>query len=218
MNKRRAKSTRRRKRWFPRGLAAIALLVGVAAGALSWWLAPTYGCVAVNNDSDELLLNVDPLARGTAQKYCWKLPDRPGTIRFIVARRSDGAINVVLDACQACYLNNLGYRLSKGDLVCRFCGNRYSIDKLSVGIMSCRPVKLPFTVDRGLLRIRVSDLKGGTAFFPPQFVVNKILTSASEWLVGLWAANSAELPDAWWCRSSHRKGSRIISSNLFNDR
>ena len=185
MSKKRAILARRRKQWFPRGLAAIALMAGVAAAALSSWLAPTYSCVAVNSDSDMLLLNVEPLARGTAQKYCWKLPNRSETVRFIVARRGDGAINVVLDACQACYRNNLGYQLSKGELVCHFCGNRYSIDKLSVGIMSCRPFKLPFTIDRGLLRIRTSDLKGRMAFFPPPSTVNKMLTSTFRWLVGV---------------------------------
>jgi uncharacterized membrane protein len=46
---------------------------------------------------------------------------------------SDGAINVVLDACRICYLNNLGYRRTRGGLVCRFCGNRYSIDSLNIG-------------------------------------------------------------------------------------
>jgi uncharacterized membrane protein len=216
VSKRRTIFARRRKRRFPRGLATIAFMVGVVAVVLSWWLAPTYRCVAVSNESDLLLLNVDPLARGGGQKYCWKLPNGAETVRFIVARRSDGTINVVLDACQACYLNNLGYRLSKGDLVCRFCGNRYSIDKLSVGIMSCRPLKLPFTVDRGLLRVRTSDLKGSTAFFPPQSTMNRMLTSAFRWLVGPSGANSAELADAW-CRSSRRRGSRIISSNFFND-
>jgi uncharacterized membrane protein len=214
MNKRGMKSTRRRKRWFSHGLAALALLVGVAGVALSWWLAPTYGCVAVENHSDDLLLNIGSLSRGSAQKYCWAAPDRRQTVRFIVARRSDGAINVVLDACQACYLNGLGYRLSKGGLVCRFCGNRYSIDKLSVGIMSCRPLKLPFTVDRGVLKIRTSDLKGSSAFFPPQSGVRVTLTSALRRLVDFSDTNGA---DAWWCRSRHAKRARIISSNFFDD-
>jgi uncharacterized membrane protein len=214
MNQRRVKSTRPRKRRFSHGLAALALLLGFAGVVLSWWLAPTYGCVAVENHADDLLLNVDPLSRGTAQKYCWAAPDRRGTVRFIVARRSNGAINVVLDACQACYLNRLGYRLSKGALVCRFCGNRYSIDKLSVGIMSCRPLKLPFTVDRGLLKIKTSDLESSSAFFPPQSRVRETLTSALRSLVGFSDANGA---DAWWCRSRHAKGAPIISSNLFND-
>jgi uncharacterized membrane protein len=205
VSKRRTSFERRRKRWLSRGVAAVAL-VGVAAGVVSWWSSPTYRCVAAISDSEVLRINVDPLARGAAQKFCWKIPDRAETIRFIVARRSDGAINVVLDACHACYLNNLGYRLSKSGLVCRFCGNRYSIDKLSVGIMSCRPLKLPFTIDRGLLMIRTSDLKGSTAFFPQQSVVNKTLKTAFRWLMGLAGASSAELADTWWCRSSPRRG------------
>ena len=207
MNKRGMKSTRRRKRWFSHGLAALALSVGVAGVALSRWLAPTYGCVAVENHSNELLLNVDLLSRGNAQKYCWATPDRHQSVRFIVARRSDGAIDVVLDACQACYLNRLGYRLSNGTLVCRFCGNRYSVDRLSVGIMSCRPLKLPFRIDRGLLKIKTSDLKGGSAFFPPQSGMRETLTSALRRLVDFSDVNRA---DAWWCRSRHAKGARII--------
>jgi len=178
MNKRRKKSIRRRKGWFWGGVAAITLTIGIAAGVSSWRFAPTYGCVPVNDDSDAVAFNIVSLERGTAQKYCWKLPDRAQTIRFIVARRSDGAINVVLDACRACYLNNLGYRLSKNGLICRFCGNRYSMDKLSVWIMSCRPLKLPFTVDGSLLRIRTSDLKSAAFFFPRQSVVHRMLTTA----------------------------------------
>jgi uncharacterized membrane protein len=203
MNKRQVKSRLRRKRWLPTGLAAVVLLAGAGAAILSWWAAPSYGCLAVENYSDELLLKVAPLARGAAQKYCWTMPDHPKTIRFIVARRTDGAINVVLDACQACYLNGLGYRLSNGALVCRFCGNRYSIDKLSVGIMSCRPLRLPFRIDRGLLKIRTLDLKGSGAFFPARSDAHEMLTSALRRLVDLASSKGA---DAWWCRSSHGKG------------
>jgi uncharacterized membrane protein len=195
VSKRRAKSTRRRKRWFPRGLAAIALIVGVAAGLLSWWLSPTYGCVAINSDSEALLLNVDPLARGTAQKYCWALPDPSETVRFIVARQSNGAINVVLDACRVCYLNNLGYRRTKGGLVCRFCGNRYSIDSLSIGKMSCLPFNLPFQVDHGWVKIKTSDLKAKADFFPAQPVAEAPLRATFQWLTGLIGGNEMRMAD-----------------------
>jgi hypothetical protein len=207
MSKRRAKSALRRKPWlFPGGLGAVALLAGAGVAilatlaTLSWWTAPTFGCVGLKNNSAELALEVSPLARGAAQKYCWIMPDRAETIRFIVARRSDGAINVVLDACQACYMNRLGYRLTKGALVCRFCGNRYSVDNLSVGIMSCRPLKLPFRLDRGLLKIRTSDLEGSSAFFPPQSDIHEMLLSALRRLVALSGRSGADT----WCRSSHR--------------
>ena len=196
MSKRRTKSARRRKRWSPRSVAAIALIVGVAGLVLSWWLAPTYGCIAVNGASDTLLVNVDPLARGTAQKYCWKLPDRPKTVRFIVARQSDGAIKVVLDACRVCYLNNQGYRHARGGLVCRFCGNRYSIDSLNIGRMSCLPFKLPFELDRGLLKIKMSDLKANAGFFPAQPLTDIVLSSAFGWFVSLAGGHETRVAGA----------------------
>jgi len=188
-----AKSARQRKRWSPRSVAAIALLVGVAGAVLAWWLPPTYGCVAVNGASNTLLLNVDRLARGTAQKYCWKLPDRAKTVRFIVARQNDGAINVVLDACRVCYLNNLGYERTRGGLVCRFCGNRYSIDSLKIGRMSCLPFKLPFERDRGLLKIKISDLRANSRFFPPQPFADVVLSSAFGWFVSFAEAHETRV-------------------------
>jgi uncharacterized membrane protein len=196
VSKRRAKSARQRKRWSPRNAAAIALIVGMAGAVLAWWLAPTYGCVSVTGASDTVLLNVDPLARGTAEKYCWKLPDRPKTVRFIVARQSDGAINVVLDACRVCYLNNLGYRRTRGGLACRFCGNRYSIDSLNIGRMSCLPFKLPFELDRGLVKIKISDLKANAGFFPAQPFTDVLLSSAFGWFVSVAAVHETRVPNA----------------------
>jgi len=122
------KSSRRSKRWIPRKVAALAVMVALAVGLTAWLLSPEDGCVEVGGDPEAVLLKIDRLARGAAQKYCWRAPDGAHTVRFIVARRSDDGITVVLDACRVCYLNNLGYRRSRGGLICRFCGDRYSID------------------------------------------------------------------------------------------
>ena len=103
---------------------------------------PASRCLAITGNSDALLIDVQHLKPGTALKYCWKAPGRGRTVRFVVARRSDGGIAAVLDACRVCYLNNLGYRASRNGLLCRFRGNRYSIDSLSVGKLSCSPFKL----------------------------------------------------------------------------
>jgi uncharacterized membrane protein len=194
MNKRRAKSTARRRRWFPAGLALMALSVGMAAGVLSWWLAPSYGCVTVKG-TGTLLLNVDPLARGAAQKYCWTPPGQQRTVRFIVARQNDGAINVVLDACRVCYLNNLGYRSAHGSLICRYCSNRYSIDSLSAGTMSCSPFKVPFEVDRGWLKIEASKLSSMAIYFPAQAFNDASLRAAFQWL-GNFSSSGTRMADA----------------------
>ena len=106
-------------------------------------------------------------------------------MRFVVARRSDGGIVAVLDACRVCYLNNLGYRISRNGLLCRFCGNRYPIDSLSVGKLSCLPFKLPFEENHGLLKIRTSDLKANAGFFPEQPITDLVVSSAFGWCMRL---------------------------------
>jgi Membrane iron-sulfur containing protein FtrD-like len=168
VNPRRSNARSARSRRFAPAFGAAA--AGLAAlAALAWWSSPDYRCIAVGGgNSAAVLLNVSNLGRSTAQKYCWRTPDGAHTVRFIVARRSDNAIAVVLDACRICYLNKLGYRISRGAIMCRFCGNRYSIDGLSAGTMSCMPFTLPFKLERGWLRIGTSDLKASVAFFPPE--------------------------------------------------
>jgi uncharacterized membrane protein len=208
------KSARWRTRRWLCALVVIVLMIGF----LSWRMSPNFGCVAVGtNGPGALLLNINQLARGDAKKYCWKMPDRAETVRFIVARRSDGLIEVVLDACKTCYRNNLGYRISEGMLVCRFCGNRYSLDKLSDGMMSCRALDLPFTVDRGVLRIRTIDLMGRARYFPQPSVANAILTSPFRMLTRLAGANRTEQMETQRAEDqvggeSHRAISTIIDN------
>ena len=75
----------------------------------------------------------------------------------------------------------MGYRLHKDELLCRYCGNHYSIDSLKVGKMSCFPIKLPFKLDRRLLRLQTSELKRRADYFPPQSFLGKPLSFASDW-------------------------------------
>jgi uncharacterized membrane protein len=178
-------SGRRLAKRFPFSARTMAVILAVLAAALAWMLVPASRCLAVTGTSEELLIDVQHLKPGTALKYCWKVPDRGRTVRFVVARRSDGGIAAVLDACRVCYLNNLGYRASRNGLLCRFCGNRYSIDSLSVGKLSCSPFKLPFEESHGLLKIRTSDLKANAGFFPAQPFTDVVLSSAFGWFVSL---------------------------------
>lgn len=196
MGKRRLRITsgRRLKKRFPPSARTTALIIVVVAAALAWLLSPASRCLAITGNSDALLIDVEHLKPGAAQKYCWKAPGRGRTVRFVVARRSDGGIVAVLDACRVCYLNNLGYKVSRTGLYCRFCGNHYSIDSLSVGALSCSPFKLPFAQSRGVLKIRTSDLEANASFFPAQRVT-PALNSALGWVVTLLERHETEMPD-----------------------
>jgi uncharacterized membrane protein len=138
----------------------------------------------VRPSNDGLLLNVQALSEGSARKYCLKTPNSR-TVRFIVARGSDGKIRVVLDACRTCYRNNLGYKLSGHEIVCGFCANRYSIDSISAGRASCMPLMMPFEEHDGLLKIRLSDLKKSEAFFPAESPANETVAAAMQWFAHL---------------------------------
>ncbi len=178
--------------WLCAG-GAIALMMGF----LLWWMSPDYRCTALQaNDSGALLIDVNPLARASARLYCWSTPDRAETVRFIVGRRSDGAIEAVLDACRTCYRSNLGYRIENGVLICRFCANRYSLDKLADGMASCRALALPFTVDHGIVMITTADLMRSARYFPRLSIANRLLTSPFRLLERLAHADRWQRADA----------------------
>jgi uncharacterized membrane protein len=91
--------------------------------------------------------------------------DPASEIRFLLARDSDGHLHGALDACQRCYTYHRGYGWSGGYLICRVCGNRYKLDKLTTGIASCAPANLKFQSTGKTVQIQTSDLKRASGFF-----------------------------------------------------
>ncbi|MGO9062528.1 MAG: Fe-S-containing protein [Candidatus Binataceae bacterium] len=158
----------------------IAIVGAVALSVFASWSRPDRNCIQARANSDLSLIDVRALASGDARKYCIKILDSH-VVRLIVVRRSDGQIQVVLDACRTCYGNNLGYKFAGHEIICRFCSNRYSIDSISARQGSCAPLTMPFEEHGGLLKIRLSDLKKGEAFFPAHSPDATILASVLRW-------------------------------------
>jgi Membrane iron-sulfur containing protein FtrD-like len=69
------------------------------------------------------------------------------------------------DACQRCYAYRHGFRSSGRYLICRVCGNRCKLDKVTTGIASCAPVNLRYQSTGKTVQIQTSDLKGASSFF-----------------------------------------------------
>jgi uncharacterized membrane protein len=111
-----------------------------------------------------LSIPVSDLGAGEVKFFSYRA-DPASQIRFLLARDSDGRLHGALDACQRCYTYHRGYRSSDGYLVCRVCGNRYKIDKLTTGIASCAPVNLKYRSTGKTVQIQTSDLKGARTFF-----------------------------------------------------
>jgi uncharacterized membrane protein len=178
------RTSRYRQRRSHAVLWTIAIAGLFALVVFASWSGRDWACTTVQANNDSLVLNVQALGDGSARKYCLKTTDSR-TVRFIVARGSDGKIRVVLDACRTCYRNNLGYKLSGREIFCAFCSNRYSIDSISAGRASCMPLVMPFEEHAGLLKIQLSDLKKGEGFFPVESAANEALASAMQWYARL---------------------------------
>lgn len=113
---------------------------------------------------DTLSVPLAALGVGTPKFFCFH--DRRGDkLRFVLARGSDGKVRAVFDACRQCYKNREGFTAADGNLVCRFCGNRYPVDHMMAGKASCAPVPLRTEVKDGAVKVKVSELTSGAALF-----------------------------------------------------
>ena len=135
----------------------------LAAGAAFLFVAGNSDCTMVTG-GDDVAVNVSAMAPGSARTFCYT--DQAGErLRFLLARGSDGKVRSVFDACRQCFAYHGGYRAANGELICRTCGNHYSIDRMTEGKASCVPVSLPHEGDSGIVRIKTADLKAGHALF-----------------------------------------------------
>jgi len=112
------------------------------------------------------LINIDAssLQKGDVHFFVYK-ERSGGDVRFLVARDSTGKIKVAFDACKLCYVYRKGYYASHGNLVCRYCGNRYTLEAMEVGAASCAPIMLPFQMNGQVVTIRANDLEDGQRLF-----------------------------------------------------
>jgi len=106
----------------------------------------------------EIRIGVKDLRPGEVRFFVYE--DRAGQrIRFLLARDSTAQTKAAFDACQRCYLYHKGYVSSRGDLICKYCGNHYKLEKMQSGLASCIPVKLPIQTTEQTATIKSAELE-----------------------------------------------------------
>ncbi len=136
------------------GLKAGAILIVIAAVVFALRSARPE-CETVRG-SGVLTIDLARIGKRTGF-YCYE--DAGRKLRFILARGSDGKVRSVMDACQQCYPFHKGFTATRGELVCRLCGNRYPVNHMLAGKASCVPVALPSREAGGKISIRSAYLK-----------------------------------------------------------
>jgi uncharacterized membrane protein len=128
------------------------------------WALQSRPCISVTSSGGFLDIAASNIGRGKVRFFCYK--DTAGDqIRFILARGDDGTIRTAMDACRECFRYHKGYRSSDGYLICRFCGNKYELNRMMLGKASCAPIGLPHVEHGQDIRLKASDLVERRAYF-----------------------------------------------------
>jgi uncharacterized membrane protein len=139
------------------------VLLASSAAFLTYTSMTQY--VAVTADANgELCVSGSAIHTDQAQVYCYT-DDAGKKLRFILARGNDGKVRSAFDACRQCFMYHRGYRIADGELICRVCGNHYSIDHMTEGKASCVPVSLAHEDGAGVVHIKASDVRSGSSLF-----------------------------------------------------
>lgn len=153
--------SRRKRLSWPRLLLVVSI-AGVA-GASFWGFGgePQFISVAGEGSID---VPISGLKLGRVELFSYR--DHAGNqIRFLLARDSNGRVHGAFDACEHCYTYHRGYTASHGELICRFCGNRYKLEAMDSGLASCVPIKLPVQIAGQTAKIRTAELERGRQLF-----------------------------------------------------
>jgi uncharacterized membrane protein len=133
--------------------AAVFVVVALSLAAIA--RGPQFTPVSAN---PSISIETKNLLPGNVRFFEYR--DRAGNeIRFLLARDARGQIKAAFDACQRCYMYHKGYVSSRGDLLCRFCGNRYKLEAMESGLASCLPKRLPFQMTGQTVNIKPDDLE-----------------------------------------------------------
>ncbi len=145
--------------------SALRILGGLvlASGAAFLFFTATSDCTMVTGSGD-VAVDVSSMRPGSGRLFCYT--DNAGEkLRFLLARGDDGKVRSVFDACRQCFTYRRGYRIVDGELICRVCGNRYSVNRMTEGEASCVPVSLPHEDTAGIVHIKTADLSAGRSLF-----------------------------------------------------
>ena len=153
-------TTSRIKKIVIAGTVTVALLVGtLSVCAFSFG---KYEKVKVSNGT--ITLPVAKLANGKARFYKFEAGGKD--ITFFAVKAADGSIKTAFDACDACYLDKMGYE-QQGDIMnCKNCNQKFAIKRLGPNATGgCNPGYLPHKQNGKTISVSVTDLKGGARYF-----------------------------------------------------
>ncbi len=89
------------------------------------------------------------------------------TVRYFLARGSDGQVHIAADACDVCYDNKRGYKQTGDVMTCNNCGQEFSINSIGTDNIAggCWPSYIPMSINSGDVIIQNSALDAKSYMF-----------------------------------------------------
>ena len=109
-------------------------------------------------------VNTSFLKSGQSKHYQYKEGDR--TIRFFLIQDNQGIIRAALDACEACWHADKGYRLQGNTMLCVNCGMKFALNRIGFVRGGCNPHPIAFSMDGESFTVTTQELLAGSHYFP----------------------------------------------------
>lgn len=111
---------------------------------------------------DDFVVDVSSLQMETPRFFTHQYNGR--NISFFVMRMESG-VQSYLDACASCYPHKRGYNYETGAVTCRFCDQKFSVNKLDKGLGGCYPIKIEGKTEKGKYLIPRATLEAAADKF-----------------------------------------------------
>lgn len=128
------------------------------------FLNPTAkGAEEVTDVNGVVKLPIADFADGKARFYSYCVDGK--LVPFFIVRGSDGIIRAAFNACDACYMQKMGYHQEGDFMVCNHCGYRSPSARINIDVGGCNPAPLVDVKDGDDVAIKVSDIARGADYF-----------------------------------------------------
>jgi uncharacterized membrane protein len=104
----------------------------------------------------DLVVEVASLQLETPRFFTYQYNGK--NLSYFVMRMNTG-VQSYLDACASCYPHKLGYQYKNGVVMCRFCNQNFSVNKLDKGLGGCYPIKIEGRIENGKYLIPIAALE-----------------------------------------------------------
>ena len=109
-------------------------------------------------------VNTSFLKPGHSKHYQYTESDT--NIRFFLVRDTQGGVRAALDACEACWRADKGYRMQDHAMLCVNCGQKFDLTRIGLIRGGCNPHPIVFRMDGEIFTVTAQELLAGSRYFP----------------------------------------------------